>query len=250
MFARVFAREFARELRHRAAYRRGGAYRDLPPEMAVRLAFNVLLEREPDAGGRRTFVDGLRSGKLTGHDVIAGIRGSDEFFRYQFFADLGPSIHYGRGVFVRSLPAARRILDLGGSSRCERSGAMVAFGYPYPFDELVIVDLPSEQRHDLYKDDEDVERVQSPMGPVTYRYHSMVDLSAYGDGAFDLVYSGQTIEHVTAGEADAVRAEGINFAGGSVTDGNFDLGDTARHWGLYDDLERCYILAYVCRTPG
>ena len=28
--------------------------------------------------------------------------------------EFGPSLHYGRGVFIRSLPRARRILDIGG----------------------------------------------------------------------------------------------------------------------------------------
>jgi predicted SAM-dependent methyltransferase len=35
----------------------------------------------------------------------------------------------------------------------------------------------------------------------------MADLSMYEDGSFDLVYSGQTIEHVTEDECDVVLAE-------------------------------------------
>jgi hypothetical protein len=42
------------------------------------------------------------------------------------------------------------------------------------------------------------------------------------------------------------RQHGLNFAGASVTSGRFDPAETARSWGLFDDLERCYILAYVC----
>jgi hypothetical protein len=43
-----------------------------------------------------------------------------------------------------------------------------------------------------------------------------------------------------------VRAHGLNYAGASVAAGRFDGADTARHWGLFDDPEHCYILAYLC----
>ena len=42
---------------------------------------------------------------------------------------------------------------------------------------------------------------------MTYRYHSMTDLSSYPSGSFDLVYSGQSIEHVTRREADSVLSQ-------------------------------------------
>jgi SAM-dependent methyltransferase len=71
-----------------------------------------------------------------------------------------------------------------------------AHGYPYDFDELVIVDLPSDKRHPLYQSQEVGATVDTERGPVIYRYHSMDDLSDFGDSSVDLVYSGQSIEHV------------------------------------------------------
>jgi predicted SAM-dependent methyltransferase len=120
---------------------------------------------------------------------------------------LGPSIHASRCQFVRSLPAASRILDLGGTHLGDDVGALVALGYPYQFDELVIVDLPSDERHPLYQREHVLGRVDSRCGPVQYRYHSMTDLSSYDDESFGLVYSGQTIEHVTEEECDFVLAQ-------------------------------------------
>src|SRR5206468_8820731 len=38
-------------------------------------------------------------------------------------------------------------------------------------------------------------------------YRSMTDLSIFADGEFDLAYSGQSIEHITEGEADLCLAE-------------------------------------------
>jgi SAM-dependent methyltransferase len=79
-------------------------------------------------------------------------------------------------------------------------------GYPYPFESLTIIDLPDDERHPLYQAPEH-STVQSRLGPITYRYHSMLDLSQYPSDSFDLVYSGQSIEHVTEADADHVLRE-------------------------------------------
>jgi SAM-dependent methyltransferase len=42
---------------------------------------------------------------------------------------------------------------------------------------------------------------------VEFAFHSMVDLSPYADGSFDLVYSGQSMEHVTEADGDTVLRE-------------------------------------------
>jgi SAM-dependent methyltransferase len=284
----------------------GRPFPKLPHDATVRLTYQVMLGRDPDPEGMQTWTSGLASGAMDHQAFLSGIGRSDEFARRIGNKELGPSIHEGRGIFVRSLPPARRILDLGGSSTYEKAGAFVGFGYPYPFEQLIIVELPADTRHQHYADVLEGDTVESPLGPVSYRYHSMVDLSDYPDGSFDLVYSGQTIEHVTESEGDKVLAEvrrvlrpgghlaldtpnapvcrlyqddfidpdhkveyshpemvakldaagfrivrqhGLNYAGASVAAGVFDMADTIDHPGLFDDLESCYILAYVC-TPA
>lgn len=179
-----------------------------PDDVAIRLAYNILLSREPDEGGARDFADILTGDPSKRGAMLDWIRGSEEFANRQF-STLGPSIHYGRGCFVRSLPRARRILDLGGSSHTNAAGGLFGFGYPYEFDETVVVDLPSDERHSIYRDRSDAahHEVVTHLGLVRYRYHSMVDLSGLDDESFDLVYSGQSIEHVTADEADVVLKE-------------------------------------------
>ncbi len=42
---------------------------------------------------------------------------------------------------------------------------------------------------------------------MEFAFHSMVDLGRYDDGSFDLVYSGQSIEHVSEADGDAVVRE-------------------------------------------
>ena len=110
-------------------------------------------------------------------------------------------------MFIRSLPRARRILDIGGVALGVPYGALVLMGYPYAFQEIVIVDLPSEDRHELYQDGQTQTTVDVAGGRVSYRYHSMTDLSSYPSASFDMVYSGESIEHITRAEAEQVLAE-------------------------------------------
>jgi SAM-dependent methyltransferase len=72
---------------------------------------------------------------------------------------------------------------------------------------LVIVDLPSQDRHAIYQSGHLDREVPSPLGPVRYRYHSMTDLSGFDDGSVDLVYAGQSIEHVTHDDGSVVVKE-------------------------------------------
>lgn len=170
------------------------------------MAYNVILRREPDATGAETLLPELASGALTPEQLVESLRGSEEFHKLPFSL-LGPSLHLSRCQFIQTFPRAARILDLGGTHQNCNDGALVTMGYPYAFDELVIVDLPLDDRHAIYQAKGGLTEIQSPLGPVHYRYHSMVDLSAYADGTFDLVYSGQTIEHVTEDDGDQVLRE-------------------------------------------
>ncbi|MEO7836395.1 MAG: methyltransferase domain-containing protein [Acidimicrobiales bacterium] len=189
----------------RIAPQRSQSFWDLPVEVAVRMAYNVALLREPDEGGERDFVRRLESGEITRNDMVQWLRESTEFS--QRISALGVSIHLGRCDFVRSLPRAQRILDLGGTDLNNQNGAMVQMGYPYPFEELVVIDLPSQDRHAIYRSPDNTRKVATPLGPVTYRYASMTDLSEFADETFDLVYSGQSIEHVERSEGRVVLHE-------------------------------------------
>ena len=293
------------DTRARVDLLRGRApFENVPTQTAIRLAYEILLGREPDQMGLETLSRRLAA-SMTRREMIDSIVGSDEFALH-LFRELSPSLHFSRGVFVRSLPPARRILDLGGSSSLNKAGALVSFGYPYPFEEVVIVELPADERHEHYRGVIEGDRIETHLGPVTFRYHSMTDLGGLADGSFDLIYSGQSIEHVTEDEADKVlvearrvlrpggilavdtpngpvcrlrqaafidpdhkveyshaefsakleaagfrtlRAHGLNHAGRSMEAGRFDSVEVARSWGLFDDIERCHLLAYVC-TPA
>jgi SAM-dependent methyltransferase len=181
--------------------------RYLPPRQSVRLAFNVVLDREPDAAGGADYVQKLEDGELSRHGLAEALVRSEEFRRSVPIGNVLLSIHVSRSEFVSGLPRAARILDLGGTHQGLPDGALVHLGYPYPFERLVVVDLPVDERDAIYQGGSSGEPVQSELGPVEFAFHSMVDLSRYGDDSFDLVYSGQSIEHVTEADGDAVVRE-------------------------------------------
>ena len=187
---------------------RGVTYERLPAALAVRLAYEVMLQRPVDPVGLTDNLARLVRREFTRAELTQALRGSEEFQTLGFTGRmLGYSIHAGRCLFIKSLPEARRILDLGGTHQWNDQGAMVALGYPYPFEELIIIDLPSPERHAIYRSNDARTVVKTPLGPVSYHYHSMTDLSAFADGSVDLVYSGQSIEHVTPAEGALVLSQ-------------------------------------------
>jgi SAM-dependent methyltransferase len=171
------------------------------------LVYELVLGREPDPTGTQSYIDGIRNGTITPQELTGWTVASGEWWSVTPFTGLGQSLHFSRMMFVRSLPPAARILDLGGTALGNSTGALVLMGYPYPFEDLVVIDLPSEERNELYREDSAHQVTQTMLGPVRYRYHSMVDLSDYQDDSVGLVYSGQSIEHVAPDLAAEVLSE-------------------------------------------
>jgi SAM-dependent methyltransferase len=182
-----------------------GLIEDLPARELHRGLFHLLFGREPAPDD--PFVAELENGTKSPRQLMEWLIHSAEWSHSAPMTEFGPSLHYGRGVFIRSLPRARRILDIGGVALGVPYGALVLMGYPYKFQEIVIVDLPSEDRHELYQDGQTQTTVDVAGGKVSYRYHSMTDLSSYPSASFDMVYSGESIEHITRAEAEQVLAE-------------------------------------------
>ncbi|HEY1831219.1 MAG TPA: methyltransferase domain-containing protein [Acidimicrobiales bacterium] len=279
----------------------------LSAQQILDAVYELVLAREPDPVGTQSYLSALQHGTVSPQDLASWAIASSEWWSVTPFHGLGQSLHFSRMCFVRSLPRGARILDLGGTALGNPQGALVIMGYPYPFEELVVIDLPSEERDDIYKEAAPHQATETALGPVRYHYTSMVDLSAYPDDSIDLIYSGQSIEHVPLDVGDTVlaearrvlrpgghlaldtpnarvtrlqqdefidpdheheythaelvekleragfeitRAHGLNHAGPSLASGAFDETQVASSRGLFDAIEDCYLLAYVCRVPG
>lgn len=175
----------------------------------VDLAYQLILGRDPDQVGFQEHVAQIESKQMTRERFVSILINSPEFRQNRLHKVLIDVLHGARLQLIKQLPRANRIVDLGGSCRGRAEGALVIMGYPYPFERLSIVELPREQRHELYSThcEDYQEEVQTPRGPVNYVFTSMADLSAFANGTIDLVYAGQSIEHVTSDEARVVCRE-------------------------------------------
>jgi SAM-dependent methyltransferase len=193
--------------RDRLLFGAGGDIRDALPERFVRTAFQIMLRRDAEPAGLENYLTVLESGALDPDGVLDEMLTSMELRIDVPFRNILRSLHQSRCDFVRMLPRARRILDLGGADQERDAGALVTMGYPYPFELLTVVDLPGGDRHALYGHMASSDTVESRLGPVEYRYHSMVDLSDHANGSFDLVFSGQTIEHISEEDARKMLVE-------------------------------------------
>jgi hypothetical protein len=170
--------------------------------------YQVILQRPPDGDGLATYLRELSSRRMSPIDFVQTLLDSPE---YRSRKILGPleSLHEARKSMVRQLPQARTIVDLGGAADNYPPGALILMGYPYTFDRLTIVEPPRAERHDIYRDvvADDADRVATPQGEVRYHFSSMADLSAFADQSVDLVFSGESIEHVTQSDVDSVLRE-------------------------------------------
>jgi SAM-dependent methyltransferase len=184
--------------------------------------YRGILGREPDPAGAALWTERLRKGSVA--TVLKGMMGSDEFRRNYVYRQLqmedgrllgtfsnlmssaiwNAPIHTLRCHLVQEfLPKARRVLDLGGAS-AEPEGALLNMGYRGA-QEIVIVDLPPDVR---FKKAVETNKSTTYDGTaVNYAYHSMAELSHYPDASFDLVWSGQTMEHIQREEGGAVMRE-------------------------------------------
>ena len=111
-------------------------------------------------------------------------------------------LHAARVRLVATqLPAAARIVDLGGAN-----GNLVDMGYPHRFEDLVVVDLPPEGRHEMYRQIS-IQSRPTRLGPLRVLYSDIRDLSALPDASFDLVWSGQSVEHISEESSFRMFAE-------------------------------------------
>ncbi|MCE9532516.1 MAG: methyltransferase domain-containing protein [Planctomycetes bacterium] len=274
----------------------------------IRAGYRAILGREADASGFADFQRHLLKEKMTPGEFLEALAYSEE--GQQRRTSCGSplnALHAARMQMVRQLPAAKTIVDLGGACQDDPRGALVVMGYPYPFETNTIIEAPREERHDIYKNvcADAIPDVDTGRGVVKYLFRSMADLSPIADGSVDLVYSGESIEHVTREEAERVfkeahrilkpggemcfdtpnravtkiqvpnsyinpdhkweythaelsamitrngfeirEAKGIALMAESARTGKFEFEELIKNAGMYDAIEKCYLLYYRCR---
>src|SRR5262249_14505347 len=111
-------------------------------------------------------------------------------------------IHAARIKLVATqLPCASHIVDLGGAN-----GNLYEMGYPFSFKELIAVDLPPQDRCEMYRGLK-MENRKTEKGSINVLYTNVTDLSAIPSSSTDLVWMGQTIEHISEEDSFIVYRE-------------------------------------------
>ena len=182
-------------------------------EQFVRAAYLTLLRRRPDREGMTVHLRSLRRGEMTRSELFASFLRSPEYRQRlglpPVYLSIDERLHAARTQLVREcLPPAQRIVDLGGAAAHSDAGALLAMGYPHRPLEVIIVDLPHDQRLPGQESFEPSSQVRTESGTlVRYLYGSMADLSSIADGEVDLVFSGESIEHISEEDGDTVCRE-------------------------------------------
>ncbi|MDZ4875674.1 MAG: hypothetical protein CLLPBCKN_005094 [Chroococcidiopsis cubana SAG 39.79] len=182
----------------------------LSDESYLRMAYKVIFEREIDSEGLANWLNALDKG-LSRTALVRMLVDSIEFqlrplSKKDYWHLLNAKLHHARFKLIRTvLPEAKVILDLGGASTGDARGALLSFGYPYLPEKIYIADLPPDER--MLNASELTQHIKYKSCDINYVYTSMSDLSSFEEGSFDLVWSGQSIEHVTQEDAEKVFAQ-------------------------------------------
>lgn len=179
-------------------------------------AFDVLSQRVPDVTGHKHYLQALQSKQLTRQHILKLISASAESQQEFYTLPMQPpdALHQARLLLVQQcLPPAQVIVDLGGAAFGHPSGALLAMGYPHRPRQLLIVDLPPDER--IWgigirgvDDTEQLQEVVTHDGvQVRYLYRSMTDLGDIAANSVDLVFSGESIEHISEADGDIVCRE-------------------------------------------
>jgi hypothetical protein len=175
----------------------------------VRSVYQACLNREPDPGGWDHFTKSLADRTMTWESVLRAVVNSEEFRVQRRLLELtGPalqSLHESRMELIQQhFPPADRVVDLGGASDHDPEGALFSMGYPYAPRELLIVDLPPQDRFTQSKT-KTSKVIQAARGTrIEYCFRSMSDLGFLESSSVDLVVSGESIEHITEDDANTV----------------------------------------------
>lgn len=172
----------------------------------------VIFEREADPDGLEGWLGELSAG-VSRSTVIKKMIKSNEF--QQRLLGVGgenrlSKLHSARMEMVRKLlPPAKVILDMGGYSASDERGALLQFGYPYLPEKLYILDFHPDKM--MFPGPEWPQQVNYQGCEIEYVYGSMADLTCFQKNYFDLIWSGESIEHVTVEEAEKVLSEACNL---------------------------------------
>lgn len=171
----------------------------------IKFLNSIILDRDISETKARSIATRINKSSMTPRQYLLELFFSAHF--NQHAAELATElhlyyIHHARIQMVSTLlPQADVILDLGGAN-----GSIVDMGYPHKFKKITVVDLPPKDRDAMYKNLK-VKETKTANGIINVHFGDMSNLKFAKDNSVDLVWSGESIEHIPETAADKMIKE-------------------------------------------
>ena len=120
------------------------------PMQQSELIYRFILNRKIDDVGAQSCADrianGRGMGKFSALGLIARLMKSAEFKQPYLKRTPTQQLHGARMAWAGQLPAAKRVLDIGGSSPTVPEGALIELGFAHKPEKLIIFDKPPNEQ--------------------------------------------------------------------------------------------------------
>lgn len=162
-------------------------------------AYRIFLYRKIDISTISSIKKNIDSGKFSIYKLILRLVLSKEYKSSDRKPPMSEQLHLARVKWVRSLPAAQSILDIGGSSPTLAEGALIELGYVHRPEKLIIFDKPPNEQFWGQPNYSQANDLQMKWGLVKYIHGYAEDIlnnTELHDKKFDIVFMGQVVEHI------------------------------------------------------
>jgi SAM-dependent methyltransferase len=179
------------------------------PAQQSEMVYRFILNRKIDASGMQACADRSAKGQFSALGLVARLMRSAEF--KQPYRKLTPTqqLHYARMAWAGQLPAAKRVLDIGGSSPTMPEGALIELGFAHKPETLIIFDKPPNEQFWGTPNYSQANTRSFPWGQVQYIHGYAEDIlqnDELRDQKFDMIYMGQVVEHIYEDKLPTVLA--------------------------------------------
>jgi SAM-dependent methyltransferase len=163
------------------------------------LIYRFILNRKIDDLGSQSCADRIAKGKFSALGLIARLMKSAEFKQPYLKRTPTQQLHGARMAWAAQLPAAKRVLDIGGSSPTVPEGALIELGFAHKPKKLIIFDKPPNEQFWGTPNYSQANTRSFPWGQVQYIHGYAEDIlhnDELRDQQFDMIYMGQVVEHI------------------------------------------------------
>ena len=217
------------------------ALEDAPPMQVAEMVYRLVFNRNIDQLGIEKCQERIIKGRFSAWDLLLRMVKSRAYWDAYQRPTPSKRLHSARMAWVGQIPAAGRILDIGGSSPAVPEGALIELGYAHRPENLIIFDKPpAEQYWGTPGYSQDNERTFS-WGKVQYIHGYAEDILQNVELSlqkFDMIFMGQVVEHIYEDKLLAV----LSWIRGHLTEqGAFFFDTPNRQITRYETGDENYI---------